>query len=106
MSFDSRPVAIITGSSRGIGRCIAERLADSGHAVVINYLRSAASAEQVAAAICERGGQAIAVQADIGQSSDRGRLIGRTLQHFQRLDVLVNNAGITSVGRRDLLEAS
>jgi NAD(P)-dependent dehydrogenase (short-subunit alcohol dehydrogenase family) len=94
------------GSRVAIESSLAERLADCGHAVVVNYLQSVASAEEVVDAICRRGGHAIALQADIGQSSDRQRLIESTLDRFQRLDVLVNNAGITSVGRRDLLEAT
>jgi NAD(P)-dependent dehydrogenase (short-subunit alcohol dehydrogenase family) len=53
-----------------------------------------------------QGGRAVAIQADVGLVADRERLIGETLSQFGRLDVLVNNAGITSVGRKDLLEAT
>jgi len=106
MNSESCPVAIVTGSSRGIGRSIAEHLARSCYAVVVNYLHSAAAAEDVVKSIRNNGGQAAAVLADIGKAEDRGRLIDSALQRFQRLDVLVNNAGITSIGRRDLLEAT
>lgn len=98
--------AIVTGASRGIGRAIAVRLAKDGHAVVVNYVHSADAAAEVVAEIEGAGGQAIAVQADVGQAADRQRLVRETLDAFGRIDVLVNNAGITSQGRRDLLDAT
>lgn len=102
----SIPVALITGSSRGIGRAIAIELARQNHAVVINYLRSEAEALAVVAEIIASGGQAVAVQGNVGDRADRQTLIDRTVAHFGRIDVLVNNAGITSPGRLDLLEAT
>ncbi|QDU26359.1 3-oxoacyl-[acyl-carrier-protein] reductase FabG [Anatilimnocola aggregata] len=105
-TVSSRPVAIVTGGSRGIGRSIAERLAADGFAVVINYFSRRDAADEVAAAIQSTGGDAFVVQADIGVTADRQRLVAETLQHFGRLDALVNNAGITSPGRKDLLEAT
>ncbi len=101
-----RPAAIVTGASRGIGRGIAVGLAEAGFAVVANYLRSAEQAEQLVASITAAGGQAVAVQADVSEQQGREALISAALRDFGRLDVLVNNAGITSVGRRDLLEAT
>lgn len=101
-----QPAAIVTGSSRGIGRAIAEHLAALGHAVVINYVSRPEAAEEVVAGIRDRGGKAIAAQANVGARDDRRRLLDETLAAFGRLDVLVNNAGITSQGRKDLLDAT
>jgi len=106
MATSSKPVAIITGASRGIGRAIATRLATDGYATVVNYHSNRQAADEVCGEIEAGGGQAIAVQADIGNSADRLRLVEETLSHLGRLDVLVNNAGITSVGRKDLLDAT
>ncbi len=100
------PAALVTGSSRGIGRAIAEKLGELGFAVVVNYVSQQEAANQVVAAIESRGGRAIAVQANVGTGDDRRRLLEETLASFGRLDVLVNNAGITSQGRKDLLEAT
>jgi 3-oxoacyl-[acyl-carrier protein] reductase len=100
------PVALVTGSSRGIGRGIALRLADEGYAVTVNYHSSASAAAEVVRQIEAAGRGAIAVQADIARSDDRARLVADTLDRFGRIDLLVNNAGITSPGRKDLLEAT
>ena len=100
------PVAIVTGASRGIGREIALELARRGHAVVVNYASNSAAAEEVVATIQAAGGQAIAVKASVAQSADRTLLVQSTLEHFGRIDVLVNNAGITSPGRADILAAT
>jgi NAD(P)-dependent dehydrogenase (short-subunit alcohol dehydrogenase family) len=100
------PVALITGSSRGIGRAIALQFAGDGLRVVVNYHRSAAAAEEVVAKITGGGGQAIAVQADVSQTDARQHLLDAALTGYGRLDVLVNNAAITSQGRKDLLEAT
>src|SRR5207247_225771 len=99
MSSANQPVAIITGASRGIGRAIAVRLARDGHAVTVNFHSNCQAADETVREIEQAGGQAFAIQADIGVTADRARLVDETLAHFGRLDVLVNNAGITSVGR-------
>ena len=99
-------IAVVTGSSRGIGRAIAEQLALDGYGVVINYATRPDAAEEVVRGIVSDGGQVIAVGADVGKSADRQRLIKTTMDEFGRLDLLVNNAGITSQGRKDLLEAT
>jgi 3-oxoacyl-[acyl-carrier protein] reductase len=101
-----QPVAIVTGGSRGIGRAIVERLAADGFAVVINFFSRRDAADEVARTIEAAGGSAHVVQADVGLAADRARLIQETLHHFGRIDVLVNNAGITSPGRKDLLEVT
>jgi NAD(P)-dependent dehydrogenase (short-subunit alcohol dehydrogenase family) len=100
------PVALVTGASRGIGRAIALRLAREGYAVVVNYYRQQAAAEEVVAAARAAGGSAVALQGDVALAADRQRLVTTAVEHFGRLDVLVNNAGITSPGRKDLLEAT
>lgn len=102
----SSPVAIVTGSSRGIGRAIAAELARAGHAVVVNYVSRQDAAEEVVSQITDSGGTAIAVRASVAEAAGREELVGRALEEFGRLDVLVNNAGITSPGRKDLLEAT
>jgi 3-oxoacyl-[acyl-carrier protein] reductase len=86
-------VAIVTGSSRGIGRAIAERFAADGAAVVVNYARSEDEARGVVAAIEAEGGTAIAIQADAGVVADIRRLFRETIAKFGHVDIVVNNAG-------------
>ena len=88
-------VAIVTGASRGIGRAIALSLAAEGAKVAVNYARSRDSADEVVAAITAAGGEAIALQGDVSQPDQVENLIGETKSKFGRIDVLVNNAGIT-----------
>src|SRR5438093_2532704 len=87
-------VAIVTGASAGIGRAIAEQLAQEGATVVLNYGKSADKAKQVVAEIESKGGKAVAIQADMSKVSDARRLVRETVQRFGRLDILVNNAGM------------
>jgi len=101
----TQPVALITGAGRGIGRAIALELGRD-HAVAVNYARSADAAQEVVEQIVASGGQAFAIGGDVGQAADRQRLVDETLARYGRLDVLVNNAGITSQGRKPLLEAT
>src|ERR687885_101322 len=88
-------VAIITGASRGIGRAIALALAAEGAKVVVNYASSSAAADEVVKAITDGGGSAIALQADVSKLDQVDALLKETLDKFGRVDVLVNNAGIT-----------
>ena len=88
-------VALVTGSSRGIGRAIALRLSSDGAKVVVNYAGSADKANEVVETIEANGGQAIAVQADVGKIGDIHRLFDQTIEHFGQVDILVNNAGTT-----------
>ncbi len=88
-------VAVVTGSSRGIGRAIAFKLASLGAKVVVNYHSSEESAREVVDQIEAEGGEAIAFQADVKQAEEAKKLIEAALAAFGRLDILVNNVGIT-----------
>jgi 3-oxoacyl-[acyl-carrier protein] reductase len=88
-------VAVVTGASRGIGHAIASRLARDGVKLVVNYRAQSAQAEALVQQIRDRGGEAIAAQADVGSSPEAERLIATALEVFGRVDILVNNAGIT-----------
>jgi 3-oxoacyl-[acyl-carrier protein] reductase len=88
---------IVTGSSRGIGRAVAERLAADGFAVTVDYAGNRQAADEAVAAIVAGGGRAIAVQADVSQAGDVTRLFDETEQAFGRVDALVNNAGVMSM---------
>jgi 3-oxoacyl-[acyl-carrier protein] reductase len=87
-------VAIVTGSSKGIGASIARHLADEGAAVVVNYASSKEGADRVVAEITSKGGRAIAVQANVAKQAEIERLFAEAKKAFGRLDILVNNAGI------------
>jgi 3-oxoacyl-[acyl-carrier protein] reductase len=87
-------VAVVTGASKGIGAAIASHLAAEGAAVVVNYSASKAGADRVVSEIASRGGKAVAIQADMTQQPQIERLFSEAKQRFDRLDVLVNNAGI------------
>jgi len=87
-------VAVVTGSSKGIGAAIAKHLAAEGAAVVVNYASSREGADRVVAEISDSGGKAVAVQANVSEQDDIIRLFEETLGAFGRLDILVNNAGI------------
>src|SRR3984957_4823387 len=89
-------VAIVTGSSRGIGRAIVERFAQDGAAVVVNYARSGGEARDVVTGIEAKGGKAIAIQADVSAVSDIRRLFRETITKFGRVDIVVNNAGASA----------
>ena len=86
-------VAIVTGSSSGIGRAIAERLAQDGATVVVNYHAREEKAREVAAGIQASGGAAAVIQADMSRVTEAQRLVQETFHQFHRLDILVNNAG-------------
>ncbi|OKP85904.1 3-ketoacyl-ACP reductase [Paenibacillus helianthi] len=87
-------VAIVTGSSRGIGRTVAERLAEEGASVVINYSSSPKQADEVVQGIQAKGGTAAAVQADISKPAQIEQLYKDTKALFGQIDIVVNNAGI------------
>jgi len=87
-------VVVITGSSRGIGRAIAEELGQSGAKVIVNYHQSREAAEDVVARLKQSGSESVAIKADVSDPAQATRLIEETFQRFGRIDVLVNNAAI------------
>jgi NAD(P)-dependent dehydrogenase (short-subunit alcohol dehydrogenase family) len=95
-------VMIVTGAGKGIGAAIAELAGQRGYAVCVNYAHSRDAAEQVVARIAGNGGKAIAVQADVSQSSEARRLFEETDRRLGKVDALVNNAGI--IGRQVRLD--
>lgn len=90
----SGKVAVVTGASKGIGASIARHLANEGAAVVVNYASSKAGADKVVEEIKGKGGNAIAVQADVAKKADIERLFAETKRAFGPPDILVNNAGV------------
>ena len=87
-------VAVVTGSARNIGAAIARALADAGAAVVVNAKSSVAEAVDVARAISDRGGKAVAKIADVGTADGAQALVASAMDTFGRLDILVNNAAV------------
>jgi 3-oxoacyl-[acyl-carrier protein] reductase len=87
-------VAVVTGAAKGIGAAIAMQLAAAGAAVVVNYASSKEAADRVVADIGAKGGQAVAVQANVANQTDIKRLFAAAEQTFGNIDILVNNAGI------------
>ncbi len=86
--------AIITGSSQGIGRGIAERYGSEGANVVLNYIGNMDMANEVCATIAKNGGRAIAVQGDVSKVADIENLFAAAVAEFGSVDILVNNAGV------------
>ena len=87
-------VAIVTGSSRGIGKAIAERFAAEGAKVTVNWAGRERDAKAVVDGINSRGGEALSIGADVSSSADVKKLVRATLDRFGRIDILVNNAGV------------
>jgi NAD(P)-dependent dehydrogenase (short-subunit alcohol dehydrogenase family) len=99
-SEQGKGAVIVTGASRGIGAAIAEKLAEDGYGVVVNYAADADGAESVVSAIRACGGRAIAVRADVAVPDDVADLFGRAQQEMGPLAALVNNAGATGARAR------
>jgi 3-oxoacyl-[acyl-carrier protein] reductase len=95
VSGNEKRVAIVTGAVRGIGRAIALRLAEDGFTVVINYRGDEETANALRDELAAKGGDALAMRADVTNAEDVAALVEGTLNQLGRLDALVNNAGIT-----------
>lgn len=87
-------VILVTGSSRGIGATIAQQLATAGAKVIVNYAGGKTAAEEVVLQIKNKGGDAIALQADVSKTDEVKNLFDQAIAHYGKIDVLVNNAGI------------
>ncbi|AZV58889.1 MULTISPECIES: 3-oxoacyl-[acyl-carrier-protein] reductase [Clostridium] len=98
MDIVSKKVAVVTGGAKGIGRAIALKLAEDGFNIVVNYRSSLNSVEEVIGEIKKRGSEAIAVQGDVSVFEDAKNIMKQAVDTFGRIDVLVNNAGITRDG--------
>jgi 3-oxoacyl-[acyl-carrier protein] reductase len=94
MHLDGK-VTIVTGASRGIGRSVAIALAKLGAKIVINYAGNEAAAEEVKNIIVAAGGQAIVIKADVGDAAAVDAMLKETINTFGKVDILINNAGIT-----------
>lgn len=108
MTAVSTPVVLITGASRGIGRGIARSVAELGCSLAVNYVKNAEAAKETVS-LCEqhrmnKDQRFVPIQADIGVSEDRDRLVGQTLQELGRIDGLVNNAGVGPRVRADITQ--
>jgi 3-oxoacyl-[acyl-carrier protein] reductase len=103
---EQRPVALITGGRRGIGRGIALALAGSGFDLVVNDLERDRDAEDTLAAAAERGARAAFLAADIADLGAHAHLVDDAIGAFGRVDCLVNNAGVSVLSRGDLLDVS
>ena len=103
--MSERPISLVTGAGRGIGRGIAIELAKLGHAVVINFAGNASAADECLQLVRAAGGDGITVQADVAATEDRARLVNETMATYGRIDLLVNNAGVAPNVRADILDA-
>ena len=88
-------IALVTGGSRGIGRAVVLALADEGCHVAFTYKSAGSAAEEVVKAVEAKGRKAMAIQSDAKAFQEAAAAVEKVVQEFQRLDVLVNNAGIT-----------
>jgi NAD(P)-dependent dehydrogenase (short-subunit alcohol dehydrogenase family) len=91
-------VALVTGGSRGIGAAVAKRLAGDGAAVAVNYRSNADKARALVEEITRAGGEAVAIEADVAEPEQIGRLVDEAAERLKGLDILVSNAGIEHFG--------
>lgn len=90
----SGKIVLVTGSSKGIGAAVAKKMAEAGAKIIVNYAGAKADADNVVAAIKNKGGDAIALQADVSSPEAVKTLFDNAIAHYGKIDVLVNNAGI------------
>ncbi len=105
-SNNPKPVALITGGSRGIGLGCATRLAELGFDIAINGMRDEAQVSDPIAKLKSLGAEVLYCQGDIGSTGARTAMLAKVRKHFHRLNILVNNAGVAPKERKDILEAS
>ena len=86
-------IALVTGASSGIGRATAKKMAELGASVGVNYCKNQSGAEAAVAVIKEKGGDALAIQADVTKAADVARMVAEVRSRWQKIDILVNNAG-------------
>lgn len=106
MAAGDNSVALVTGGSRGIGLGIARALVAEGWQLAINGMRSENDVADVLEALRQTGQEVIYCPGDVGVAHDRDAILKRVIKHFGELSLLVNNAGITSPGRADILDAT
>lgn len=106
MSKLAGKVAVVTGASKGIGAAIATALAAEGAAVVVNYASSRSGADAVVTRITSAGGRAVAVQADVADADQAQALVSAAVEHFGKLDILVNNSGVYEIAPLEAITAA
>jgi NAD(P)-dependent dehydrogenase (short-subunit alcohol dehydrogenase family) len=102
--MEKSKIALITGATRGIGNAVALQLAKDGYCIAGCGTMNLVSAEEHFREIKENCGDFLYIQADISKSTDRVRLVEKTVEHFGKIDVLVNNAGVGSLERTNILD--
>ena len=105
-STSNRPVALVTGGTRGIGSGICQSLIESGFDLAVNDKREESEVANVLEGLRSGGTDVIYCRADIANDLDRQRMLMQVKQHFNRLNTLINNAGVAPIERSDLLDAS
>ena len=106
MAEQTKRVALVTGGTRGIGLGIAQALAQEGWNLAVGGMREQSQVQQAIDSLCAAGAEVIYCRGDVGQAADRQAVVDKVKKHFSGLHLLVNNAGITSPGRLDVLDAT
>lgn len=104
--MSNKSIALITGGTRGIGLGIATQLAGAGYDLAVNGVRAESEVADTLGRLRELGAKVVYCRGDVGVAADRAAIIDRIRKEFGALHVLVNSAGITSPGRKDLLDAT